>query len=359
MAYSYKSGAVMKSVSVSDLKNNPSAALRQAKTEPVVIMNRDHPQALLVDLDSLEIPDSGALKLALALHLYQAGSLSEAKAARIAGVSLEAFVEARNQAASLGNDSGSAGKNDADWPPDQPPIIERAGDVWTITLCRPRQHNRLDPQDVDLLRAVFDEVLTTNQRPRVLIFRGTGLTTFSSGYTLQAIVGQLDERFERMLNTLESLPILTVAAMQGSVYGGATDLALCCDIRLGPAHARMFMPAARIGLHYYPHGMRRYLHRLGYAAASKLFLSAMTIHADEMLRIGFLTEVVSPANLDARVQEHIDAALATEPQVIQTMKASLREMAALPESVMDQARMRYLASLQGPELASRLKALGK
>jgi enoyl-CoA hydratase/carnithine racemase/PHD/YefM family antitoxin component YafN of YafNO toxin-antitoxin module len=359
MLHSYQCEAVMKSVSVSDLKNNPSQALRVAKAEPVVIMNRDHPQALLVDLNSLEIPDTESLKLALALHLNQAGQLSEAKAARIAGVSLEDFLKARDTGAGRVEDSESAEKIDNNWPPDQPPIVDRTSEVWTITLCRPRQHNRLDPQDVDLLQTVFDEVLTTSQRPRILIFRGTGLTTFSSGYTLQAIVGQLDERFERMLNTLESLPILTQAAMQGNVYGGATDLALCCDIRLGPADARMFMPAARIGLHYYPHGMRRYLHRLGYAAASKLFLSAMTIHADEMLRIGFLTEVVSPANLNARVQEHIDAALATEPQVIETMKASLREMAALPETVMEQARIRYLASLQGPQLASRLKALGK
>ena len=73
-----------------------------------------------------------------------------------------------------------------------------------------------------------------------------------------------------MLDRLERFPLPTVCAMNGSVYGGATDLALCCDLRIGVRGSRMLMPASRFGLHYYPGGLRRYVGTLGLAAAKKL-----------------------------------------------------------------------------------------
>ena len=183
------------------------------------------------------------------------------------------------------------------------PLIARADGVVRITLNRPAEHNRLDPADVDALNALLP-TLAADPQVRALLITGTGDKTFSSGYTLQAIASELDARFERMLDTLEHLPIPTIALFNGSVYGGATDLALCCDFRIGYDGMRMFMPAARFGLHYYPGGLRRYVSRLGLNAAKKLFLTAMTIDSDEMLRIGFLTDRVARDRLDACACDH-------------------------------------------------------
>src|SRR3546814_8229233 len=58
--------------------------------------------------------------------------------------------------------------------------------------------------------------------------------------SLAAIRSELDDRFERVLDTLEQLPLPVVCALNGSVYGGATDLALCCDIRIGVRGSRLF-----------------------------------------------------------------------------------------------------------------------
>src|SRR3546814_18389703 len=102
--------------------------------------------------------------------------------------------------------------------------------------------------------------------------------------SLAAIRSELDDRFERVLDTLEQLPLPVVCALNGSVYGGATDLALCCDIRIGVRGSRLFMPAAKFGLHYYPGGLRRYVANLGLTSAKKLFLSARTIYAEEIDR---------------------------------------------------------------------------
>ncbi|MCL4702122.1 MAG: enoyl-CoA hydratase/isomerase family protein [Burkholderiales bacterium] len=242
------------------------------------------------------------------------------------------------------------------------PLAQRAGNLVRLTLNRPAEHNRLDPADVDALLALFEQ-LATGGGTRALVITGAGEKTFSSGYTLQAIVDELDARFERMLDALETLPFPTIAALNGSVYGGATDLALCCDFRIGSPGLKMFMPAAKFGLHYYPGGLRRYLTRLGLPAASKLMLTAMTIESDEMLRIGFLTDLVPRDALCTRVDAYLDNISRTAPGVVAQMKQHLHALArAGLESEAGRAAMASMAdayreSLASEELRARLARL--
>lgn len=238
------------------------------------------------------------------------------------------------------------------------PLATRADGRLTVRLARPAEHNRLDPLDVDALHALFAAIAAAAPaaRPRWLVLTGSGERTFSSGYTLQAIRGELDDRFERMIDALESLPVPTLAALNGSVYGGATDLALACDFRIGLTGTRMFIPPARIGLHYYPGGLRRYVARLGLPAASKLMLTGQTIDDDEMLRIGFLTERVAPGELDAAIARWHAAIAATEPGVVASMKAAMH---AIAEGRADWPALQaaYAASVRSDTLAQRLEAM--
>jgi enoyl-CoA hydratase/carnithine racemase len=240
--------------------------------------------------------------------------------------------------------------------PDTPPLLDVDGPRATLRLNRPSQHNRIDPDDIDVLHAHLDAALA-DPSVRVVVVAGTGGRTFSSGYTLQAIAGRLDERaLERLLDRIETLPLPTIAAIHGGVYGGATDLALCCDLRIGVPACRMFMPAARFALHYYPGGMRRYVSRLGHAAATKLFLAATTLESDEMLRIGFLTDLVPDDALDAAVTRYVLALADNDAGTIAAMKRSLGELAA---GTADPATLerRYLDSLASPALRERLARL--
>jgi methylglutaconyl-CoA hydratase len=238
---------------------------------------------------------------------------------------------------------------------DDAPSLHIANGCATITLQRPSQHNRIDPDDLPVLRGHL-ALCETNEQVSVIVLTGTGNKTFSSGYTLDAIVGRLQERaFESFLNTLEACPKLTIAAMRGSVYGGATDLALCCDIRLGLEGTQMFMPAAKIGLHYYPQGMRRYVQRLGFSAASQLFLTGTTIDAAQMLRIGMLTELLRPDAFEQRLAHYCALAQTNSSSAVALMKQSLAELAQLtmPEGI----EQRYLSTLGSNELAERLQRL--
>ena len=113
----------------------------------------------------------------------------------------------------------------------------------------------------------------------------------------------------------------------GGVYGGATDLALCCDFRIGDTTAQMFMPAARLGLHYYESGMVRYVSRLGVNAAKMLFLTARRIQAEEMFRIGYLTTLCRAGELDAAVDDLVKDLSAMAPLAVAGMKRAINEIA--------------------------------
>ncbi|HTQ34990.1 MAG TPA: enoyl-CoA hydratase/isomerase family protein [Stellaceae bacterium] len=220
--------------------------------------------------------------------------------------------------------------------PSTVPVVTIAEGRATVRLNRPREHNRLEPDDLTVLRETFTRI-DHDPSVRVLVVTGTG-KSFSSGYHIGALIereaekqptpGNADDSFETVVNRLEQLRIPTIAALQGSVYGGATDLALACDFRLGVEGMRMLMPATRLGIIYYPSGIERYVSRLGIAAAKRLFLTAEPIEAEEMQRIGYLDAVVPAAELMARVDALAESRAANAPLALAGLKRAINEVAA-------------------------------
>ena len=82
----------MKSVNVRQLKNNPSDALRMARKAPVVVMNRDRPEAVLFHLSEEGLLGEPGVRLALATSLYREESVSLGRGAKIAGMPLADFM---------------------------------------------------------------------------------------------------------------------------------------------------------------------------------------------------------------------------------------------------------------------------
>jgi enoyl-CoA hydratase len=134
--------------------------------------------------------------------------------------------------------------------------------------------------------------------------------------------------FAHTVDALHTLPLPTVARLHGPVYGGATDLALACDFRVGVHGMVLHMPAAKLGLHYYASGLQRYVHTLGINATKRLFLLAPTVGAEELLALGYLTHLVAPADLDGAVDELASTLCAKAPLAVQGMKLSINEIAS-------------------------------
>lgn len=191
------------------------------------------------------------------------------------------------------------------------PMLTISGAVATISLSNPGYANRLSPNDLAVLRAHLDLV---NQHDNILVLRFIAQGKyFCSGYDISSLAAESAPSslyFGETIDLIEQARPVTIAAINGGVYGGGTDLCLACDFRVGSTAANMFMPAAKLGLHFYPGGMVRYISRLGLNQAKRLFLTSEKIEAAEMLEIGFLTDLVAPDALDARV-EALTSQLAT------------------------------------------------
>ncbi len=215
-----------------------------------------------------------------------------------------------------------------------PPQLTITDGRALLRLHRPREHNRLEPGDLVVLSEIFDRI-DNDPAVRALIITGTG-KSFSSGYHIGALAERKDhpkqesdpDAFAKMVDKLEMLRVPTIAALNGGVYGGSTDVALACDFRIGVPDSRMFMPAARLGIVYYPSGLRRYVNRLGLGAAKRMFLTAEPIGADELLRIGYLDEIVPSDHLMTRAEQLAATITANAPLAVAGTKRALNEIAA-------------------------------
>ena len=205
--------------------------------------------------------------------------------------------------------------------------MEIQGHCATISLQRQQSANKLAPEDLDVLIAYMDEV-NRSAEVRVVVLRGEG-KYFCSGYDISEI-GEAKEQgaeFDAMVDAVERCQAVTIAALQGGVYGGATDMALACDFRVGSSATEMFMPAARLGLHFYASGLERCVSRLGLDIDKRLFLTCERIKAEEMRACGFLTHLVEPAQLDAAVAQLVQTLSAMAPIPLFGMKKHLNLIA--------------------------------
>lgn len=211
-----------------------------------------------------------------------------------------------------------------------PPLLTHDGPGRaTITLNRPRHLNRLHREDLQALQSHIAQ-LAADRTLRVVVLTGRG-RAFCAGFNLQELeqleaAGRDPQQFEHTVDALEALPVPTIARLAGGVWGGAIDLALACDFRVGVTGMELRMPAARLGLHYYPSGLQRYVSRLGLAAAKRLFLLAETVSAAELLELGYLDQLVDPSALDSAVERLAQSLLAGAPLALQGMKQSLNEV---------------------------------
>jgi enoyl-CoA hydratase/carnithine racemase len=245
------------------------------------------------------------------------------------------------------------------------PLLDIDGARATIRLNRPKHLNRLQADDLDALLKLFDRI-EADPAIRVLVLTGTG-RAFSAGYDLNSVAERATSAreeqsagsaFEIVVNRLEDLGVPTICRLNGGVYGGSTDLALACDFRIGVDTAEMFMPAARLGLHYYKGGIKRYVSRLGVDNAKRLFLTAERISAPEMLRIGYLTAMVPADAFDEEVGRLAALLAGNAPVAMAGMKRTINEFARgrLDEEAADR---RHRDSMRGAEIKEGIKAFAE
>lgn len=217
--------------------------------------------------------------------------------------------------------------------PSSVPLLSVEAGVATITLNRPAHRNRLEDEDLRSLLRCFGQ-LDADPQVRVVVLtantRGQPRPVFCSGYHIGSFSadGKDPTMFEKVADALAALRPVTVCALNGSAYGGATDLVLACDLRIGLAGIEFRMPATALGLHYYPSGLQRFVARLGVSGAKRAFLTARPFTAAMLMNLGCLEELVEAPAFDASVARLVAEVAGLAPLAAQATKQSLNEIAA-------------------------------
>jgi len=211
----------------------------------------------------------------------------------------------------------------------QPFDLTTHGHRATLTLMREAQHNRLRESDLRLLEGLIEQI-DGDREIRVAILTGSGAKCFSAGFEIGEIEGAdwQENQFERTVERVEAARVPVICALNGSVYGGATELALACDFRIGVTGMELRLPPAALGLVYFPSGLKRIVSRIGLSAAKRLLLSGERIAAENLLKIGFLDCLVAPEGLADACDELAARIAALSPHAVQSMKRMLNDIAA-------------------------------
>jgi enoyl-CoA hydratase len=170
---------------------------------------------------------------------------------------------------------------------------------------------------------------------RVVVVTGSGERSFSAG----SHVGEFEEQRgpdgrarheleQRVTSKLAGLPMPTIAAIEGNALGGGLEIALCCDIRIASAQAKLGLPEVRLAVTPGSGGTQRLPRVVGPARAKELILTGRVIDAEEAGRIGLVNRVV-PAG-EARA-----AADAMAAEIVERGPLAVREAKRLIDGAWD------------------------
>lgn len=196
--------------------------------------------------------------------------------------------------------------------------VDRADNIWVITLNRPDKANSLTEA---MLQELTDTVRSARDVPAVVL-TGKG-KIFSAGADLEAARAGLatSPLWEEFSAALAALPGMTVAALNGTLAGGAFGMALACDIRISVPEARFFYPVMQLGFLPQPSDPVRMARLVGPARTKLILMGAAKLSADEALSIGLVDRVVPPEDLMQSATELVSAAVAAPPEIAKQIKA--------------------------------------
>ena len=191
-----------------------------------------------------------------------------------------------------------------------------------VTIDRPGKANSLTGQMLRDLTAAFDRIADSDCRAAVLTGAGT---VFSAGADLEEARAGLatSPEWERLSGRIAALPCLTVAALNGTLAGGAFGMTLACDLRIAVPDARFFYPVMRLGFLPQPSDPPRLSALVGPARARMILMAGQRIDAQEALAWSLIDRIAPPGDLMEAARALAADALAAAPGHVAAIKAMI------------------------------------
>ena len=187
-----------------------------------------------------------------------------------------------------------------------PVTLERRGPCAVLTLDRPEALNALSFAVIGEIGARLDEVAASDAR--VLVVTGAGPRAFCAGADIKELRnrGQTAQRRgaetgQAVFAKLDTLPMPSIAVINGFAFGGGLELALACTFRLATPRAKLGLPEVKLGLIPGYGGTQRLPRVIGEARALEMIITGRTVEAEEAARIGLVSAVVDGDAVEAGI----------------------------------------------------------
>lgn len=210
-------------------------------------------------------------------------------------------------------------------------LLEKKGQIAVATINRPKALNALNSQVLEDIGELLDAVCADSEI-RALVITGAGEKAFVAGAdiaemsTLNAEKGTaFGKKGNDVFRRLETLPIPTIAAVNGFALGGGCELSMSCDIRICADTAVFGQPEAGLGITPGFGGTQRLARLVGPGMAKQLIYTAKNIKADEALRIGLVNAVYPLEDLLPAAEKMATTIAKNAPIAVRACKKAIND----------------------------------
>lgn len=209
--------------------------------------------------------------------------------------------------------------------------FEKLGPIGVLKINRPQALNALNAQVIGELESFL---LSFQKEPscRVLVVTGAGEKAFVAGADIKEMKDHsADQAYEmslkgqRVFSLLESLPVPTIACVNGFALGGGLELALSCDILVASEKAKLGLPEVTLGLIPGYGGTQRLTRVVGPVLAKRMIYSGEAFSAQRLQSWGLISDVWPAEELLAETMKLAETIATRAPQALAQAKKAIYE----------------------------------
>ena len=220
------------------------------------------------------------------------------------------------------------------------PVDER---IARLVFSNPALRNALSAQ---LLQSLDEslQTLAAQRIPVVILGSEVGQSVWSAGHDIRELQHDRDpiaygKPLERVLRSIRAYPGVVIALVSGSVWGGAVDLVMSCDMVVADHSASFAMTPVNIGLPYTTSGLLRFFNNLPIHVLKEMFFTAQKLDAQRAERFGLVNRLVDSDVLEATALELAQGIASKAPLAVAAVKEQLRileDLQPMPVQAMEQ-----------------------
>ena len=208
-------------------------------------------------------------------------------------------------------------------------ISEVKDNIGSLTLNNPARCNALSLGLCGEMTAAL-KTFKAGKIPVVIIRAKKNARVWSAGHDITQLPQvhhdplAYDSPMEQAFRGIQEYPGAVIAMVQGSVWGGATDLAVTCDLAIGDETSSFAITPVKMGLPYNASGIIHFINRVGSNIAKEMFFTAEPIKAERAYHFGILNHLISSRDIEQFTFELARVIASNSPLAVSVIKEQFR-----------------------------------